>query len=218
MGLTQKLVVGHHHDHDSGGVITHPRAYEVFASAWFLGQRGRVFDRLVAASGARPADKVLDIGCGTGYFARRIAPAVGPDGAVVGIDPSEPMVDYASRLAPAGCSFRVAGAENLPFGDTSFDLIVSSLAFHHIPAEHRGDAVREMFRVLRPGGRLFIADVRPPAIPIVKTLIAAAIGHAMAHNILDAVRELITETGFTITGRGDVPLLGYISAQRPEGR
>jgi len=39
MGLVQRLTVGHHHDRDAGGVITHPRAYELFANAWFLGQR-----------------------------------------------------------------------------------------------------------------------------------------------------------------------------------
>ena len=215
MGLAQRLLVGHRHDHDSGGVITHPRAYELFANAWFLGRRGRVFDRLVAASGARPGEKVLDIGCGSGYFSRRIARMVGSDGAVVGIDPSQPMLDYAASRAPANCTFRVAGAEQLPFSDASFDLAVSSLAFHHIPTEHRADAVREMFRVLRPGGRLLVADVRPPSIPVVKTLISGAIGHAMAHNISDQLRQHITGTGFRITGSGDVTLMRYVVAERP---
>ena len=218
MGLVQRLTVGHHHDRDSGGVITHPRAYELFANAWFLGQRARVFDRLVAASGAQHGERVLDIGCGTGYFCRRIAGAVSPDGAVIGIDPSEPMLSYATGHAPANCTFRAAGAEDLPFGDGSFDVIVSSLAFHHIPTEHRGDAVREMFRVLRPGGRLLIADVRPPEVPILNTLISGAIGHAMAPDISHQLRELISETGFTITGGGEVLLLGYLTAQRPDHR
>jgi ubiquinone/menaquinone biosynthesis C-methylase UbiE len=218
MGLVQRLTVGHHHEQDSGGVITHPRAYEVFANAWFLGQRRRVFDRLVAASGAHRGERVLDVGCGTGYFSRRIAGAVSPDGTVVGIDPSEPMLAYATQHAPANCTFQVAGAEDLPFEDASFDLIVSSLAFHHIPTEQRGDAVREMFRVLRPRGMLLIADARPPELPILKTLISGAIGHAMAHDISRQLRELIVEAGFTITSSGDVPLLGYITAQRPNNR
>jgi ubiquinone/menaquinone biosynthesis C-methylase UbiE len=215
MGFAQKLLVGHHHDHDTGGVITHPRGYELFADILFLGQRARIWDRLVAASGAQPGERVLDIGCGSGYFSRRIAPVVGAGGTVVGIDPSQPMLDYATRHAPANCGFQAAGAQDLPFADASFDLAVSSLAFHHIPVERRADAVREIFRVLRPGGRALIADVRPPSIPVLKRLISGAIGHAMAHNISHQLRELITDAGFTVTGSGDEPLLRYITTERP---
>lgn len=218
MGLAQKLL-SHHHQHDdgSGGEITHPRGYEFFAEVWFLGQRGRIFDRLVAQSGARPGDRVLDVGCGTGYFARRIAPVVDPDGgAVVGIDPSQPMLDYASRRAPANCAFRAAGAEELPFDDASFDLVVSSLAFHHFPVDRRADAVREMFRVLRPGGRLFIADVRPPSGAVLGRIVTAFAGHAMAHDNAEVIAGLVTDSGFAITDTGNTRLMHYVTAQRPQ--
>jgi ubiquinone/menaquinone biosynthesis C-methylase UbiE len=217
MGLAQKILVGHHHDHNSGGVITHPHSYEVFANLWFLGQRRRAFGRLVAASGARSGERVLDVGCGSGYFSRRIAPVVGPAGAVVGIDPSQPMLDYAAAHTPANCTFQAAGAENLPFADGSFDLVVSSLAFHHIPADRRADALAEMFRVLRPGGRLFIADVRPPSIPILRQLVGGAIGHAMAQNIAGQLQELIPAAGFNVVETGDLPILRHLLAERPLG-
>lgn len=90
-------------DRRSDGIS--PRAYEIFSGAWHFGQRARIWDHLVAVSGARPSQKVLAIGCGTGYFARRIAPVVGPSGLVVGIDPSPPSLDYAAAHAPPNCTF-----------------------------------------------------------------------------------------------------------------
>ena len=216
MGLAQKLLT-HHHQRDDGscGEITHPRGYELFANVWLLGQRARIFDRLVSLSGAGLDDRVLDIGCGTGYFARRIAPVVEPGGKVVGIDPSHSMLDYAIDRAPGNCTFQAAGAEELPFDDASFDLVVSSLAFHHFPVDRRADAVREMFRVLRPGGRLFIADFRPPSGPILGRIVAALTAHAMAHDTAREIAELVRDSGFAITETGRTRLMHYVKAQRP---
>ena len=92
---------------------------------------------------------------------------------------------------------------------------MSSLTFHHIPTERRADAVREIFRVLRPGGRLLIADVRPPSVPILRWLISGVIGHAMAQKIADELHAMITDTGFTVIRTGDLPLLRYVAAERP---
>ncbi|AOS92141.1 methyltransferase [Mycobacterium intracellulare subsp. chimaera] len=214
MGLARKLRTGGH-DHHSGWMITHPQAYEALVQVWYFGKRSQVWDRLVAASDAQSGERVLDVGCGTGYFARRIAPVVGPSGAVVGIDPLQPMLDYAAAHTPSNCTFHAAGAEDLPFEDGSFDLVVSSLSFHHIPPKHRADALREIFRVLRPGGRTFIADVRPPSIPILERLISVAHGHAEVHDLFDQLRDLATDAGFTAIRTGKVSRLHYVAAERP---
>jgi ubiquinone/menaquinone biosynthesis C-methylase UbiE len=217
MGLGQRLLAHHHHEQDdgSGGLITRPRGYEVFVQLFLLGQRARIWDRLVELSGAGPGDRVLDVGCGTGYFARRIAPAVEPGGSVIGIDPSQPMLDYAARHAPANCTFQAAGAEDLPFDDASVDLVVSSLAFHHFPVDLRADAVREMFRVLRPGGRVFIADFRPPSGGTLSRIVSGLTAHAMAHDTANELRGLIAESGFAITATGHTRLMHYVNAERP---
>lgn len=209
---------GVRHDHQSGWMTTHPWAYELVTDLWYLGRRAHIWDQLVAASGARPGEKVLDVGCGTGYFARRIAPVVDPAGEVVGIDPLQPLLDYAAAHSPANCTFHAATAQDLPFGDESFDLVVSSITFHHIAPDHRADAVREMFRVLRPGGRALTADVGPPRNSLVERMISVAHGHSEVHNVFDQLEELAAEAGFVAMTTGNVPRLHYLTAERPRNR
>lgn len=221
MGLGQKLhgdPHGHADDH-SGRLIRRARLYEYGAAIGFLGRRRRVFDDLVAQSGAQPGDQILDIGCGTGYFTRRAARAVTPGGHVVGIDPSRPVIDYATRLAPANCTFQLASVQALPYPNASFDVVISSLAIHHLPPDERPTALREAYRVLRSGGRLLIADFRPPR-NRVANLIGALAGHGMRHNPVGRLAGLIAEAGFHVTGSGDRwlwlhPWFHYVQAQRP---
>jgi ubiquinone/menaquinone biosynthesis C-methylase UbiE len=208
----------HHHQPDghSGALIRRPRLYEYGAAIGYLGRRRRVYDDLVAQSGVQPGDQILDIGCGTGYFSRRAARAVAPGGHVVGIDPSQPVIDYATRLAPANCTFQLASAQALPYSDASFDVVISSLAIHHLPADEQPSALGETYRVLRPGGRLLIADFRPPRNRVATHLVGELTGHAMQHNPIGQLAGLITQAGFHVVGSGDRwPWLHYVQAQRP---
>jgi ubiquinone/menaquinone biosynthesis C-methylase UbiE len=146
---------------------------------------------------------VLDVGCGTGYLTRRAARAVGPAGRVVGVDPAAPAIAYARRVSPPHCDFHVASGEAIPEPGASFDVVVSSLAVHHIPPQGRPVALQEMYRVLRPGGRLLIADFRPPRNRALNHLIGALSGPAMQHNPIDRLPGLIADAGFEVTGSGD---------------
>lgn len=117
-----------------GITIGTPRLYELSAPLVFLGTRGRSYRRLLPAAGVRPGDRVLDVGCGPGYFARMLAKAVGPQGSVVGVDAAPEMIAHASRRARrlTNCRFQAASVESLPFPDGTFDVLVSSLMMHHV--------------------------------------------------------------------------------------
>ena len=217
MALMRRLLGDPHGyaDDHSGGHITAPRRYEHLAAVAFLGRRRAVFDRLVALAEIAPGERVLDLGCGPGYLTRRAAAATGRGGQAVGIDPSAGVVAYARRVAPAQCLFHVAEGHRIPEPDESFDVAVSSLAVHHIDPARRADTFAEIFRLLRPGGRLLVADFRPPRGGVANRLIGVVAGHAMQHNRVQVHAESIRAAGFTITGEGDVwPLLHYVRAHR----
>lgn len=112
------------------------------------------------AAAIRPGDRVLDVGCGTGAVAREAARRVGADGRVVGLDLNPRMLEVARRLAP-DIDWREGDAGHLPFEEASFDAVVSQfmLMFTPDPAA----ALREMWRVLAPRGRLAVAVCGPLA-------------------------------------------------------
>ena len=123
---------------------------EFFVPALFQEWAPRLADAARLATGQR----VLDVACGTGVLAREAAKRVAPDGAVVGLDRNEGMLAVAQRKAPA-VTWKAGLAESLPFPDRGFDAVVSQ--FSQMFFEDRAKALREMGRVLKPGGRMAVA-------------------------------------------------------------
>jgi ubiquinone/menaquinone biosynthesis C-methylase UbiE len=110
--------------------------------------------RVAAAAHLAAGDTVLDVACGTGVLAREAAQRVAPRGAVTGLDRNEGMLAVARRAAPA-VDWRVGRAESLPFADGAFAAVVSQFGLMFF--EDRVAALKEMWRVLRPGRRLAVA-------------------------------------------------------------
>ncbi|MEV6320331.1 class I SAM-dependent methyltransferase [Nocardia sp. NPDC051787] len=174
------------HDADIGVLLTQPRRYRAFKAAFLLGRAGRLNARLVELSSPASGAEVVDIGCGPGDLARVLARTAGQ---VTGVDPSPRMIDYAiarSRYL-TNCRFELGTAQSLPLPDASADLVTSTFAMHHIPAAHRSRAVEQMFRVLRPGGRLLLADTHPTG-PVLSTAVRVMARFA-AHRTHDAAND-----------------------------
>lgn len=123
--------------------------------------RERAFKQaLIRLAAVKAAERVLDVGCGTGTLAVAIKQAA-PEAIVTGLDADEAMLARArrkARLGGAAVDFVRGDSRALPWADNSFDKVVSSLFFHHLEREDKGLTLREILRVLRPGGELLVAD------------------------------------------------------------
>jgi ubiquinone/menaquinone biosynthesis C-methylase UbiE len=119
----------------------------------------RLVELAVLPTGAR----VLDVATGTGWAAMPAAPLVGPTGTVVGVDLSPEMLEYArQKVAAAGLTnveLREGDAERLDFPDQSFDVVLCASSLFHMPNMHA--ALREWWRVLKPGGHVGFSGFGP---------------------------------------------------------
>ncbi|HZO26789.1 MAG TPA: class I SAM-dependent methyltransferase [Chloroflexota bacterium] len=111
-------------------------------------------DRMIQAAQVQAGQRVLDVACGTGVFARAASNRVGAAGSVIGVDVNEGMLAVARRVAPE-IEWHAVRAEALPFEDATFDVV--GCQFGLMFFEDRPAALREMVRVLCPGRHLAVA-------------------------------------------------------------
>ena len=199
-------------------------AYERYLVPIFFDPWAR---RLLAFAGVGPGERVLDVACGTGSVARRAADLVGPRGSVTGLDLNEGMLAVARRAstaAPVAIEWRQGDAAALPFPDGAFDAVTCQQALQFMP--DRKKVVREMRRVLAPGGRAALAVLRdigssPAYAPLADVLhrhVAPEAG-ATLRSIFppwsrDEVRALVRDGGFRdVHVRSEVGGIRYPSAE-----
>ena len=114
--------------------------------------------RILAALALEPGDRAVDVGSGPGHQAFEISPVVGSSGGVEGIDPADSAVEIARRRCfdLTNVNFRIGEASRLPFPASILDAAMSSQTFEYL--EDVPGALAEMFRVLKPGGRVLVHD------------------------------------------------------------
>ena len=123
--------------------------------------RERTFKKaLIRQANIEPGQHVLDLACGTGTLSIWIKAAY-PQTDVVGVDGDSAVLSLAARKAEqavVSVQFDEAMSYDLPYSDAHFDRVVSSLFFHHLSWEDKGRTVQEIYRILRPGAQLHVAD------------------------------------------------------------
>jgi ubiquinone/menaquinone biosynthesis C-methylase UbiE len=149
----------------------------------------------------RPGETVLDLGSGGGIDCFLAASQVGPSGRIIGVDMTSDMIQKAranaAKVSATNVEFRLGEIENLPLPDRSVDAVVSNCVINLSPDKRA--VFQDVFRVLKPGGRIAISDIvssapLPDAIRHDRSAQTRCISGAMS---VDEVREYLVTAGFT---------------------
>lgn len=143
--------------------------------------------------------RVLDVGCGTGTLAI-MTKQLHPEAEVVGIDADPKILGIArDKAAWAGLTLTLdqGMADQLPYADSSFDRVLSSLFLHHLTTENKRRALREVFRVLRSGGGFEVVDFGPPRTFYSRLVARFTVNNEeVAANLQGLLPEMFREAGF----------------------
>jgi ubiquinone/menaquinone biosynthesis C-methylase UbiE len=192
---------------------------------------GAIKQRVLAHAALRPGERVLDVGCGTGTLALAAVRAE-PGIEITGLDADPAILERARHKATAAgvdIEFDEAMADAMPYPDASFDAVLSTLFFHHLPDEVKAGTAKQIRRVLRPGGRLVVADLGRPHDPLMRVAVRATVQlldgtETTALNVRGELPGVLAAAGFedvdvrdrTRTLTGTYEIVTAVVANRPD--
>ena len=199
-----------------GRLIRWAPYYDLAVNITTLGQARRLRRMTLDEALIKPGDNVLDVGCGTGEVTL-LAKTRAKDGKVYGIDPAPEMIAVArNKAARKGLEidFRVGVIESLPFTEASIDVVTSSLMMHHLPDDVKVRGVAEIYRVLKPDGRLLIADFMRPTGSFLNHLFIAFTRHHGLKSGVEDLQKPLNDAGFSQIAKLEeqILIIGFVRA------
>ena len=199
-----------------GRLIRWAPYYDLAVNITTLGQARHLRRMTMDQALIKPGDNVLDVGCGTGEVTL-LAKTRAKDGKVYGIGPAPEMIAVArNKAARKGLEidFRVGVIESLPFTDASIDVVTSSLMMHHLPDDLKVRGLAEIYRVLRPGGHLLIADFMRPTGSFLNHLFIAFTRHQGLESGIEDLQKPLKNAGFSqiVKLEEQILIIGFVRA------
>jgi len=122
---------------------------------------GKRYQKIAELIQLQPGDTVLDVGCGPGEILKLLTLKY-PDHQLTGVDVDPEILAIARKNLPSALNLTQGSADVLPFPAEKFNVVTSSLMIHHLTPEQKQKMMREVHRVLKPGGRFYLFDFAPP--------------------------------------------------------
>jgi len=173
--------------------------YDTYMRRITMGRERTLRERTITLAGIKTGDAVLEVGCGTGTLTLAAKRRAGPSGKVCGIDLIPAMIEKSRQKAKEANQdilFQAGSIENLPFPDNQFDVVMCSFMIFHMSDGVRSKGIQEIYRVLKPQGRLLLIDLTLPPYRFSR-FIAGRILSWVGEDDLHELLPLMETTGFS---------------------
>jgi ubiquinone/menaquinone biosynthesis C-methylase UbiE len=222
--MTTENAHNHSAPQTQGRTIPWAAFYDTLVKLMSFGKDKAIRKASVELAQINPGDKVLDVGCGTGDLTLEAKKLAGSTGEVHGTDASPNMIGQArQKTARTGIdvTFQVGLVEDIDFPENQFDVVLSSLMMHHLPDGLKQEGLAEIYRVLKPGGRLLIVDMQSTiggtfAQRLTDFMITVHGGHTTMQDNVTKQISFVEAAGFSIAETEKINRqLSYILAKKP---
>jgi ubiquinone/menaquinone biosynthesis C-methylase UbiE len=173
--------------------------YDSYMRRITLGREQALREMTVNLAQVKPGDCVLEVGCGTGTLTLAAKRQAGPSGKVFGIDVIPGMIELSQRKAAQAkvdITFQSGSIDDIPFPANQFDVVMCSFMIFHMSEMVRRKGIAEIYRVLKPQGRLLVLDLALPTQPLSRTIAQMLMGGMLKHD-LQELRPMMEASGFS---------------------
>jgi ubiquinone/menaquinone biosynthesis C-methylase UbiE len=173
--------------------------YDSYMRKMTLGRERILRETTVTLADVKPGDCVLEVGCGTGTLTLAAKRRTGPSGKVCGIDIIPGMIELSQRKAVQAnedATFQLGSIDDIPFPANQFDVVMCSFMIFHMSEMVRRKGIAEIYRVLKPQGRLLVVDLALPANPLSRTIAKMILGGMLQHDLRELL-PLMDATGYS---------------------
>jgi Methylase involved in ubiquinone/menaquinone biosynthesis len=174
-------------------------SYDSYMKRITFGREDKLRVMTVSLARVEPGDCVLEVGCGTGTLVLEAKRQAGFTGKAYGIDIIQGMLDVSrEKAAKAGVDvdFQLGGINAIPFPDNQFDVVLCSFMIFHMSEGVRQKGIEEIFRVLKPNGRLMVLDLSLPVNPVSRSFVKHFLGFMIQHDLKELF-PLMQSAGFS---------------------
>jgi len=176
-------------------------SYDSYMRKVTFGRERILREETVRLAQVKPGDSVLEVGCGTGTLTLAAKRQAGPSGKVFGIDVIPGMIEVSQRKAAQAkedITFQLGSIDDIPFPANQFDVVMCSFMIFHMSETTLRKGITEVYRVLKPQGRLLVLDMALPTQPLQRLIAQKLFGSMLQHDLHELL-PLMEAAGFSNT-------------------